>query len=77
MLDAAPWGRPVVLGRPDLPPARPRRLAELGLRAGAQVTVLHRTAGGGRVVAVDDARVALDRATLRAIPVRPDPRAAS
>ncbi len=62
----------VVLAAPRLEPARARRLAELGLRAGARVRVLHRSAGGGRILAVDDARIAVDRATLRRIPVRPE-----
>lgn len=38
-----------------------RRLAELGLRRGTKLTILHRTAGGGRVVAAGDLRLALDR----------------
>ena len=65
----------VTLGEPRLDRARARRLAELGLRPGAEVVVLHRTAGGGRVVAVDGARLALGRTVLRAIPVlvRGDP----
>jgi ferrous iron transport protein A len=46
-----------------------RRLAELGLRPGTVVTVLRRTAGGGRVVAVGAARVALGREMLRALAV--------
>jgi hypothetical protein len=35
------------------------------------VVVLHRTAGGGRVIAVDDIRIAVDHGTLRALPIRP------
>ncbi|GMA20539.1 ferrous iron transport protein A [Arsenicicoccus piscis] len=41
-----------------------RRLAELGLRPGAVVQARSRTSGGGRVVAVDGSRIALDRATV-------------
>ena len=63
----------VVLDTPHLEAAQTRRLAELGLRAGSEVTVLHRTAGGGRVIAVDDIRIAVDRGTLRGLPVRPSP----
>lgn len=59
----------MILGMPQLPAARARRLAELGLRSGARVTVLHRTAGGGRLVAVGHTRIALDRATLAELPV--------
>ena len=58
-----------VLGRPELPEAHRRRLAELGLRPGVEVSVLHRTPGRGRVVAVGECRIALDRSTLAAIPV--------
>lgn len=42
-------------------PAVRRRLAELGLRRGTRLTILHRTAGGGRVVAAGDLRLALDK----------------
>ncbi len=44
-----------------------RRLAEMGLRPGAHIEVLHRTTGGGRVVSVDGARVALDADLSKAI----------
>ena len=42
-----------------------RRLAELGLRRGAPVVAGRKTPGGGRVVGVADAWLALDAATLR------------
>ena len=51
------------------------RMAELGLRAGSVVTVVGRSSGGGRVVQVGTARVAVDRLTacaLRACPVASD-----
>ena len=32
---------------------------------------MHRTAGGGRLLAVGDTRIAIDRQTARSIPVRP------
>ncbi|WP_297742366.1 FeoA family protein [uncultured Tessaracoccus sp.] len=48
-----------------------RRLAELGIRPGAQITAGQRTPGGGRVVGVAGARLALDRATLHMLEVRP------
>ncbi|NLT29533.1 MAG: ferrous iron transport protein A [Propionibacterium sp.] len=53
-------------------PARPvaRRLASLGLRRGAEIEVLHGTAGGGRVVAVAGARVALGKDLLGDFRVR-------
>lgn len=72
-LAGQPVGRRVVMGAPELDPARTRRLAELGLRAGAEVLLLHRTAGRGRIVAVGDTRIALDRATLQRLPVAAGP----
>ena len=53
----------VVFGCPRVDAVRARRLAELGLRAGARIRVLIHTAGGGRLVAVGDSRIALDRHT--------------
>lgn len=44
-----------------------RRLRELGLRSGAQVTVMQTTAGGGRVVKVHDTHYALDAYALKHI----------
>ena len=41
------------------------RLARLGIRLGAIIEATQRTPGGGRVVAVGDLRIALDRATAR------------
>lgn len=51
------------------------RMAELGLRAGSVVTVVGRSSGGGRVMQLGMARVAVDRSTacaLRACPVAAD-----
>lgn len=48
-----------------------RRLAELGLREGAAVRTVQRTPGGGRVVAIGDTRLALDRATLAHLHITP------
>lgn len=70
-LATAPLGVPVRLGRAALPGPRRLRLAELGLRAGATVTVLRRTAGGGRIVGVGDARVAIGRSVLLQVPAVP------
>lgn len=66
-----PRGGTVMLAAPLLPAGRARRVAELGLRAGCRVTVLLRTAGGGRVIAVEDARIAVDAETLRRLPLGP------
>jgi Fe2+ transport system protein FeoA len=68
-LDQAPVGVPVHVTGADLEPSLARRLAELGVRPGRTVTALHATSGGGRVVAVDDTRVALARTVLRRIEV--------
>lgn len=48
-----------------------RRLAEIGVRTGAQVTTLGKFPGGGRVIAINDARLAVDRRTADAITVTP------
>lgn len=48
-----------------------RRLAELGVRRGAVLTTMQNTPGGGRVVAIGDGRLALDKATLRALHICP------
>jgi ferrous iron transport protein A len=66
-LASAPCGVPLLLGEAALPAPRRLRLAELGLRPGATVTVLRRTAGGGRILGVGDARVALGRGVLTAV----------
>lgn len=46
-----------------------RRLAELGLRPGADVQVMRRTSGGGRLLGLGHSRMAVDRATLRSLDV--------
>ncbi|MBN1174023.1 MAG: ferrous iron transport protein B [Micromonosporaceae bacterium] len=69
-LDRAPLSEPVVLAHPETPVAQTRRLAELGLRAGIQVTPGHRTAGGGRVIGLGAARIALARSVLTDLRLR-------
>ena len=59
-LNAAAVGSTLTLAGVDLSVAKRLRLAELGLRAGAVVTVLSRTIGGGRLIGVGPGRVALD-----------------
>ncbi len=44
-----------------------RRLAEMGIRSGSHIRVLHRTTGGGLVIAVGGARVALDSSLAAAV----------
>ena len=64
-LAALPVGSSGALSLGRLPRASALRLAQLGLRAGAQVTVLARTTGGGRLVGVGATRIGLDRETSR------------
>lgn len=55
----APQRRPLVIVETSAARHVARRLASLGLRRGAQIEIVQRTAGGGRLVAVSGARVAL------------------
>ncbi len=48
-----------------------RRMAALGLRTGTPVTVLQKTAGGGRLLAVAGARIAVDREVAAHLQVTP------
>lgn len=59
----------VLLPGTALDARRSQRLVELGLRPGATVRVMMRTAGGGRVLGVDNLRIVVDRFILRSIPV--------
>lgn len=68
-LDEAPLGQGALVASADVEPALARRLAELGIRGGQVVTPLHRTTGGGRVLAVGDSRLALAGSVLRRIEV--------
>jgi Fe2+ transport system protein FeoA len=70
-LDRAPAGAEITVVRVQAEPALGRRLAELGIRRGQQVMPLHRTAGGGRLVAVGDTRIALACSFLAGIEVEP------
>lgn len=70
-LDRVPLGMPVRVAASESPADLTRRLAELGVRPGAVVRCLHRTAGGGRVVDVAGARIALGRSVLRAVSAEP------
>jgi Fe2+ transport system protein FeoA len=45
------------------------RMAELGIRPGASISCGRRCAGGGRIIVVGNARLALDRAALGAIEI--------
>jgi len=52
-------------------PGVQRRLAEMGVRVGSHIHVLYRTTGGGRVLAVDGSRIAVDAQLARAIHAEP------
>jgi len=68
-LNATPVGCTVTLTAVGLAAAERLRLAELGLRAGAVITVLARTAGGGRLLGIGTSRIAVDRATAQLLAV--------
>lgn len=61
---------PLVLADLSLDGHSQRRLVSMGLRAGARLSVLQRLAGGGRVVNVAGARVALGRSVVNGLLVR-------
>ena len=66
----APLRTPLTLTDCLADPDLTTRLSRLGLRRGARLEVVQRTSGGGRVVAVADARVALDASVARQLLVR-------
>ena len=68
-LDLAPLHQPVTLLSADVESAVARRLTALGLRRGVQMSLVQRLSGGGRVVSVAGARVALARQVLAAMTV--------
>ena len=53
----------------EVPGTARRRLAEMGVREGARVAALRRTAGGGVLVGLGHDRLALDADTARRIRV--------
>jgi ferrous iron transport protein A len=69
-LASVPLGATGVLVLGTLPRTAGLRLAQLGLRAGAAITVLARTAGGGRLVGVGTTRIGLDKGTSRQLELR-------
>jgi Fe2+ transport system protein FeoA len=75
-LASLPVGSSGALQLGTLPRGQGLRLAQLGLRSGAAVVVLARTAGGGRVVGVGTTRVGLDRTTARHLQLQVAERAA-
>jgi Fe2+ transport system protein FeoA len=67
-LNQVPVGSTATLTDTSAHPSR-RRLAELGLRPGADVLVMRRTAGGGRRLGIGHSRMAIDRVTSRSLHV--------
>lgn len=68
-LREAPVGPRLLVTTVDSGAAPVRRLAELGLRPGALIRSLRRTAGGGRILDIGGARVALGYDLVEAIGV--------
>ena len=66
-LDHAPLETPLVLVSLNTGSSHQRRLASLGLRPGARLSLLQRIASGGRIVSVGGGRVAVGRAVLAAL----------
>ena len=67
-LNKVPVGTTVRLSNTSADPSS-RRLAELGLRPGADIHVMRRTSGGGRLLGLGHSRMAVDRVTLRSLHV--------
>lgn len=65
----APLQRPLVLVHAEFPADLAKRLGTLGFRRGAQLKALAVTSGGGRIIAVAGARIALDKAVLASMEV--------
>jgi ferrous iron transport protein A len=72
-LASAPHGVPLTVVGTGAEREVVRRLAELGLRPGAHLRSVQRTAGGGRVVDVAGSRIALGRRLLTVIEVERAP----
>lgn len=70
LLIDVPVGTQATITTTNADAALDRRLHELGLRHGAEVTVVQKTAGGGRVVRTNSTRYALDAQALRSIHVQ-------
>ncbi|MEL4358713.1 MULTISPECIES: FeoA family protein [unclassified Luteococcus] len=70
-LATAPLRKPLTLVRAEGAPDLCRRLSALGIRRGAQVVLVHTTAGGGRVLQVAGSRIALDKTMLSRLFVEP------
>lgn len=69
LLQDVPVGSCATITAAATSPVVDRRLRELGLRRGAEVTVMQKTSGGGRVVKVHGTHYALDKSALGSIRV--------
>jgi len=69
-LGGAPLHAPLLLTGVSVDGRSQRRLVSMGLRAGVRLSVQQRLAGGGRVVNVGGARVALGQAVVNGLLVR-------
>jgi len=67
-----PVGTRATLALCSAEPQLRARLATLGLRCGARVEVMRRTSGGGRILGVAGARIALDPSVLRTLLIKDD-----
>ncbi|HOB06303.1 MAG TPA: FeoA family protein [Propionibacteriaceae bacterium] len=70
-LREAPAGSPLHVLETSSDLTARRRLAAQGIRVGATVSVVRRAAGGGLVVAVAGARVAIGQSLARTLIVEP------
>jgi ferrous iron transport protein A len=66
-LASAPLRAPLLVLRLRTDPDLTKRLGAFGVRPGAPVEIVQRTAGGGRILGVAGSRIALDRSILAAI----------
>lgn len=71
-LDRVPVGARATIAGTRVDAKLDRRLRELGLRVGSDVTVTQKTAGGGRVIKVRNSHYALGGHALKHIVVEPE-----
>ncbi len=69
-LGGAPLHAPLLLAGVSVDGKSQRRLVSMGLREGVRLSVQQRLAGGGRVINVAGARVALGQAVVNGLLVR-------
>ncbi|WP_051196937.1 FeoA family protein [Jonesia quinghaiensis] len=69
LLSECPAGVAHHVHQVEAPPAHQRRLAEMGIYPGQNITVMHRAPFGTRIVVVQHQRIALDRSTTQHVTV--------